>query len=180
MVWLGTLYSHTFLYNCILNMLFCSLALTKYFPCFLNLTLRRSNTLWHFHPSFLLLLLLLLPLVTFLPASPSSVLLPRSPSHRLLSLSLNDLIPPMPLHLHSSRMIVFSQWKLPAGCGCDSSDSCWCQHELASCVAMWQCEIGYFNAQRKENSSNLSGFSWCILRNVIELQPHIPLVDLNP
>ncbi len=55
-----------------------------------------------------------------LPASPSSLLLPRSPTHHLLSLSLNDLIPPMPLHRNSHVSSNFSV-------------------EVTRRVWMWQC-----------------------------------------
>lgn len=122
--------------------------------------------------------------VLLLHAFPSSVLLSSSPSHHLLSLSLNDLIPPMPLHLSSRVRSNFSVEVTRRVCGCNSTDSRWCQHELASCVAKWQCEIGYFlNVQCKENSSHLSGFHNAFLEISFDCNhcgKHIPLVDLKP
>lgn len=65
------------------------------------------------------------------------VLQPRSPTHhRLLSLSLSELIPSVPPASKFSRMIEFLCGSCPLGVGRDSADSCWCQCEPAICVAM--------------------------------------------
>lgn len=147
------LYSHIFLYSSVLNMFSASKlnvqlsqnspagssrADGKYFPCFFQRRCWGATTLCvTFIPlsSSLFFTLSTTSHVLPLPAFPSSVLLPRSPSH-LFSLSLNDLIPPIPVFFCLCIYLLaydwISLWKLPAGCGCDSSDSCWCQHELAS------------------------------------------------
>lgn len=130
LVWLGALYSHTFLYNeaCCSSAqrTSChSLADTKYFPCFLKTAFLSLASL--FPPSSFTLTT---RHVLMLHAFPSSVLLSSSPSHHLLSLSLNDLIPPMPLHLSSRVWSNFSVEVTRRVCGCDSTDSRWCQHEL--------------------------------------------------
>lgn len=118
LVWLSALHSHIFLYNYVLNMSFlCSalqLALAawhKVFPLFskddageeqhfVSLSSLFSSPLPSPSP----------PLVTFscclLFHPPSSCL--ALPSHHLLSLSPNDLIPPAPLHLSSRVWSNFS------------------------------------------------------------------------
>lgn len=64
----------------------------------------------------------LLVSITFFccPLVSSSVVLPRSPTHHLLSLSLNDLIPPVPLLLNTR---VWSNFSV----------------EVTHSVLMWQC-----------------------------------------
>lgn len=68
----------------------------------------------------------------------------------------------MPLHLNSCVWSNFLSGSYPQGVDA-TADSCWCQHELAICVAMWQWKFSYFlNAQCKENNSHLNEFLWCI------------------
>lgn len=108
-VWFGALSSHIFLYNCVLNMLFLCSALQLASHC---LTQRMSPAFQRQRWGGTTLSVTFTPLsssssftcsttrhVLLLPAFPSSVLLPRFPTHHLLSFAVNDLIPLMPLHL---------------------------------------------------------------------------------
>lgn len=91
---------------------------------------------------------------------------------------------PMPLRLKFSRMWSDFSVEVARGVGgCDSDDSCWCQHELAICVAMWQWEIGYFlNAQWGKITLTRVGLSeafWWISNERNQCGKRIPLVVLK-
>lgn len=114
------LYSHIFLCNYVFNMLFLFSALQLASHCLTQsiskTTLERGTTLSvTFIPLSSCFSLSATRHVLLLPAFSSSVVLPRSPTHHLLSPSLNDLIPPMPLHLNTHVWSNFSVEVTPQG-----------------------------------------------------------------
>lgn len=105
------------------------------------------------------------PLVTFFCCLlvPSCVVLPRSPTHHLLSLTLNELIPPVPLPLNTRvwsnfsvevthRVLMWQRWFFMV--------STWAGY-LRSCVTVGNWLFSQCSSQGKQ----LSLESQCILMN---------------
>lgn len=166
LVWSGALYSHTFLYNhvCCSSAQLSSWHLTawhKVCPLFSKEDIGEEQ---HFSVTFIPLsssfTLSTAHHVLPLPAFPSSVLLPGSPTHHLLSLSPNDLIPPMPLHLNSGvwsdfsvevtrRVWMWQRWFLLV--------STWAGY-LRCYVTLGNCLFSECTMQGKYCNSHSSGF----------------------